>query len=67
VLFQRVPSLRGNDAAVLSNKDYCEGSCVIKDYRAVVLGIVIFIMLLVGFIPLLQVMFIALLEDLSIG
>jgi hypothetical protein len=33
----------------------------------VVGGVVIFIMMLAGFIPLLQVTFIALLEDLSIG
>jgi hypothetical protein len=28
VVFHRVSSLRGNGAAVLSNKDCCEGSCV---------------------------------------
>jgi hypothetical protein len=48
---------------MLSNKDCCEGSCVIKDCRAVVLGMVIFIMLLARFVPLLQVMFFTLLED----
>ena len=35
----------------------------IKDCRAQVGGVVIFIMLLAGFVPLLQVTFIALLED----
>jgi hypothetical protein len=39
----------------------------IKDYQAQVCGMVIFIMLLAGFVPLLQVTFFALLEDLSIG
>jgi hypothetical protein len=39
----------------------------IKDYQAQVCGVVIFIMLLAGFVPLLQVMFFALLEDLSTG
>jgi hypothetical protein len=48
---------------VLSNKDCCEGSCIVKDYRDVVSGVVIFIMLFAGFVPLLQVTFFALLED----
>jgi hypothetical protein len=67
VVFHRVSLLRGTGTAVPSNEDCCEGSCIIKDYRAVVLGMLIIIMLLAGFVPLLQVMFIALLEDLSIG
>jgi hypothetical protein len=59
VVFHRVSSLRGNGAAVLSNIDCYENSCVIKDYRAVV----IFITLLAGFVPRLQVTFFTLLED----
>jgi hypothetical protein len=35
-VLHRVSSLRGNGAAVLCNKDCCEGSCIIKDYRAMV-------------------------------
>jgi hypothetical protein len=35
-VLHRVSFLRGNDAAVLSNRDCCEGSCIVKDYRAVV-------------------------------
>jgi hypothetical protein len=62
-VLHRVSSLRGNGAAVLSNKDCCEGSYIIKDYRAVVSGVVIFITLLAGFVPLLQVTFFTLLED----
>jgi hypothetical protein len=67
VVFHHVSSLWQNGAAVLSNKDCCEGSCVTKDYRVVVCGVVIFITLFAGFVPLLQVKFIVLLEDLSIG
>jgi hypothetical protein len=52
---------------VLSNIDCCQDSCIIKDYRAVVRGVVIFITLLAGFIPPLQVMFFALLEDFYLG
>jgi hypothetical protein len=37
----------------------------IKNYQAQ--GVVIFIMLLAGFVPLLQVMFFALLEDFYLG
>jgi hypothetical protein len=39
----------------------------IKDYRAVVWGVVIFITLLAGFVPLLQVTFFMLLEDFYTG
>jgi hypothetical protein len=62
-VLHRVSSLWGNGAAMLSNKDCCEGTCVIKDYQAVVWGVVIFITLLARFIPLLQVTFFVLLED----
>jgi hypothetical protein len=62
-VLHRVSSLRGNGVAILSNIDCYEGSCIIKDYRAVVSGVVIFITLLPGFVPLLHVTFVALLED----
>jgi hypothetical protein len=52
---------------MLSNIDCCEGSCTIKDYGVVVWGMVIFITLLSGFVPHLQVTFFALLEDFYLG
>jgi hypothetical protein len=39
----------------------------IKNYQAQVRGVVIFITLLAGFVPLLQVMFFTLLEDFYLG
>jgi hypothetical protein len=63
VVFHRVSSLRGNGAAMFIKYIAVKVLVFIKDYQAQVRGVVIFITLLAGFIPLLQVTFFALLED----
>ena len=53
----------GDGDAVLSIKIAARVLVFIKCYRAVVRGVVIFITLLAGFVPLLQVAFVALLGE----
>jgi hypothetical protein len=66
-VLHRVSSLWGNGAAVFIKYIVVKVLVFIKDYQAQVWGVVIFITLLAGFIPLLQVTFFALLEDLYPG
>jgi hypothetical protein len=63
VVFHGVSSLRGNGAAVFVKYIAVKVLVFIKNYQAQVWGVVIFITLLAGSVPLLQVTFFTLLGD----